>query len=381
MLRATLLILAAVAAPAGEADLARRAADWLLAQQREDGAFANQPFALGITELALGALLSPPASLPVDDPRVVRGVAFIRAHLQQDGGIYLPKEGLAVYGTGLGIIALRGAGALDDATAARARGFMFGLQNLDPRSSGYGGVGYDPSDGSGSEDLHNAATAVEALRAAGVPASDPRMQAVLHFVSLCQDVSSPAPIPQARLAGLPLPPANAASMRPWTTGGGGGVSRPALVLEPQTVAGGHEDESGRKPAAYGTMTYALVATYISLDLAPEDPRVAAALGWIGRNWTLDANPGMPAGRERDGLYYYYAIMARALDLARVDALELADGRRVDWRAELAAALAARAKTDGGARAHWANDSRRWGEGIPALATAYALSALKRTLPR
>ncbi|MBN8524825.1 MAG: hypothetical protein J0M02_05765, partial [Planctomycetes bacterium] len=164
-------------------------------------------------------------------------------------------------------------------------------------------------------------------------------------------------------------------------GAGGAARRPTLVLEPQTAAGGHEDESGRKPHAYGTMTYALVATYISLDLAPDDPRVGLAMGWIRRNWSLDANPGMPAGRERDGLYYGYAIMARALELARIDRLDLADGRRVDWRAELATALAARAKADAGGRAYWVNDSRRWGEGLPGLSTAYALSALKRTAAR
>lgn len=381
MLRPLLLALAALSVDAAEPDLPRSAADWLLAQQRDDGSFAAQPFALGITELALGALLAPPASLPTDDPRVMRGIAFIREHVQQDGGIYLPKEGLGIYGTGLGILALRAAGALDDTTTARARSFMFGLQNLDPRSSGYGGIGYDPHDGTGSEDLHNASTAVEALRAAGVPASDPRMQAVLHFVSLCQDTSPPPGTSPPRLDGIPTPPADAHASRTWTSGSGGAARRPALVLEPRTVAGGHEDESGRKPGAYGTMTYALVATYISLDLAPDDPRVALALGWARRNWSLDSNPGMPAGRERDGLYYYYAIMARALDLARVERLELPDGRRVDWRRELAAALADRAKADGATRAFWVNDSRRWGEGLPGLATSYALSALKRTAAR
>lgn len=385
MKRILVLILGCAAASAAElpsaSDLAARGAAWLLAQQREDGSFSEQPFALGITELALGALLAPPRSLAVDDARVQRGIAFIRRHIQEDGGIYLPREGLGVYGTGLGVLALRAAGALDEDTAARARRFMLGLQNLDPGSSGYGGVGYDPHDGAGSEDLHNASTAVEALRAAGLPASDPRMQAVLHFVSLCQDLSPPPGADPPRLDGLPQPPTAVHTQRQWTTGSGGGARRPALSLQPRTVAGGHEDESGRKPSAYGTMTYALVATYISLDLSPRDPRVQAAMGWIARNWTLDANPGMPAGRGQDGLYYGYAIMARALDLAGVGTLELADGRRVDWRGELSAALAARAHADGDGRSRWVNSSRRWGEGLPGLSTSYALSALKLALPR
>lgn len=369
---------------AGEpaADPARTVAEasrWLLARQQADGAFCAPPFALGITELALGALLAPPAALAVDDARVQRAVAYIRTHRQDDGGIYQRREGLGVYGTGLGILALRAAGALDDDTAARARRFLLGLQNLDPGSSGYGGIGYDDGDPAGSEDLHNSSTAVEALRAAGVPASDPRLQAVLHFTMLCQDLSHPgAGTAPPRLDGLPQPPAQVHQRRTWVTGGGGGTLRPTVVRE-VGAAGGHEDESGRKPSAYGTMTYTMLATYLALDLAPSDPRVVAGVDWVRHHWDLERNPGMPAGQEQAGLYYGYAVLSRALSLAGAERLELADGRSVVWREELARAIAARARSapEG---LYWYNDHPRWGEGLPPLATAYALAALKRCLP-
>ncbi len=362
--------------PADPVRTVSEASRWLLARQQADGAFCAPPFALGITELALGALLMPPAALPVDDARVQRAVAFIRTHRQDDGGIYQRQEGLGVYGTGLGILALRAAGALDEDTAARARRFLLGLQNLDPASSGYGGIGYDADDPSGSEDLHNAATAVEALRAAGVPASDPRMQAVLHFTMLCQDRSEPgAGAAPPQLTGLPQPPAQVHLRRTWVTGGGGGVRRPA-VARAVGVAGGHEDESGRKPSAYGTMTYAMLATYLALDLAPNDPRVVAGVDWVRHHWDLERNPGMPSGQEQAGLFYGYAVLSRALALAKVERLELADGRSVVWREELARAITSRIRTapDG---TYWRNDHPRWGEGLPPLATAYALAALKR----
>jgi hypothetical protein len=60
----------------------------------------------------------------------------------------------------------------------------------------------------------------------------------------------------------------------------------------------------------------------------------------------------------------------------------ADGDPIDQqseegnREELARAISSRIRTaaDG---VYWCNDHPRWGEGLPPLATAYALAALKR----
>jgi hypothetical protein len=61
--------------------------------------------------------------------------------------------------------------------------------------------------------------------------------------------------------------------------------------------------------AYGSMTYSGFKSLIYADLTTADSRVAAALGWIARNYTLQENPGI----GNDGLYYYLLTFSRALD--------------------------------------------------------------------
>ena len=70
------------------------------------------------------------------------------------------------------------------------------------------------------------------------------------------------------------------------------------------------------------MTYAGLKSMIYAGLTKDDPRVKAAMEWIGKNWTLDENPGMQYADPSDpasaqsGLYYYYHTLARALRLRR-----------------------------------------------------------------
>jgi hypothetical protein len=96
---------------------------------------------------------------------------------------------------------------------------------------------------------------------------------------------------------------------------------------------------------------------------------------------------MGQSRELHGLFHSHALAARALELLAEPTLRLPDGRIVDWRADLFAALTERARevrlADGSTAAVWVNSEQRWGEGLPHLCTAYALRALKtiaRSLP-
>lgn len=109
-------------------------------------------------------------------------------------------------------------------------------------------------------------------------------------------------------------------------------------------------------------------SFIYAGLTTDDPRVKAALQWLGENYTLEENPGM--GQE--GLYYYYHTMAKALTVAGLDELKTKDGKSVDWRVELGRHLLNNQKPDGS----WLNPTGRWMENDPVLVTAYTLLALQ-----
>jgi squalene-hopene/tetraprenyl-beta-curcumene cyclase len=96
-----------------------------------------------------------------------------------------------------------------------------------------------------------------------------------------------------------------------------------------------------------------------------------ALEWIGKNYTLDANPGMPEQNSQRGLYYYYHTFAKCMHALGEDTFTDAGGVKHDWRADLVAALAKRQRPDGS----WINETDRWMEGDPNLVTGYALMAL------
>jgi squalene-hopene/tetraprenyl-beta-curcumene cyclase len=202
------------------------------------------------------------------------------------------------------------------------------------------------------------ATKTSALRASGVPASDPHLQEALKYLERCQDLSS-------------------VNKLPWAKNSGGAVYSPD-----ESKAGGSWDKKpvdanipAPKLAPYGSMTYALISSYLALDLKADDPRVAAALAWATKNYQFEANPGMTKGKEKQGLYYYYRIMAKTFDLIDATTLTLPDGRIVDWRADLFAAIKAQAKVNGD-QASWTNDADRWQEGVPVLVTSYVLRSLK-----
>jgi squalene-hopene/tetraprenyl-beta-curcumene cyclase len=78
-----------------------------------------------------------------------------------------------------------------------------------------------------------------------------------------------------------------------------------------------------------------------------------------------------------GLYYYYHTFAKALDALGQDIFVDADGKKHDWRRELAEELAKRQRPDGS----WVNENNRWLEGDPNLVTGYALLALSYCKPK
>ncbi len=373
----TLFLLAGVMAVAAEAPalpskveveaLITKGQAWLVAQAQPSGAFVpGKKYTLGITQLATEALASEPLSLPATDPTIAKALAFQATFKQPDGGFY-ELEGTPNYTTALALKVFAATKTGDPAVIQAAQNYLFGIQNIDQKSLSQGGIGYG-SKGTGFEDLSNTSFAIEALKGTGVPSSDARMQAALKFLEKCQNLSS----------------VNKAA---WVTNDGGAVYAPD-----ESKAGGSSDPSKGTPqeatklVSYGSMTYALISSYLTLDVPKEDPRVQAALIWAKEHYQFEANPGMPTGpdkngklREKQGLFYYYATMAKTFDLLDAQAFTLADGSQVDWRADLFKNISHKAMPgEGGKGVFWVNpDAERWGEGFPHLTTCYMLKALKR----
>jgi squalene-hopene/tetraprenyl-beta-curcumene cyclase len=342
-----------------------QAQTWLLSKQQPDGLFGKEEFGLGITGLATEALASGPHGVPASDEHIAKALKLLISNQQPDGGIYTKEAGLGNYCTSLTIMAISAAGQAEaqKAVVEKGRDYLFKLQRTakDDKDIKAGGLGYDPSDGPGHEDVPNTAMGVAGLKAAGVPASDPHMQAALKFLERCQNLST-------------------VNQAPWNTNDGGAVYSP----DESQANGSYETEGDKanptkKLTSTGSMTYSLISSYVALDLKQDDPRVSSALNWCKQNYRFDANPGMIAGKEHEGLLYYYMMMGKTMRVCGIKQLELADGKKADWRADLFASIKAHAKqvpVGDKQGAMFMNDAQRWGEGFPHLATAYIIKALK-----
>lgn len=341
-----------------------------LAQAGPDGRFgmpgAPDP---GISAMCIAALLVAPEPR---DPKVQAaidgGLAWLVSLQRPDGSIHDGK--LANYVTSAAIMALARAQRPEHAqTIAKARGFLQTLQ-LDEGegySEGdryYGGIGYGSTE---RPDLSNLQMALEALHESGLEAGDPTFQKAIRFLQRCQNRSETNDV-QIVDGELTI-----------VAGDDGGAG----YAPGDSKAGFVELPDGRKiPRSYGSMTYALLKCMIFAGVSKDDPRVKAAFDWCQKNYTLEINPGFVAGSDPtaayQGLFYYFHTLARALDALDVDALVDSSGKTRNWRAEVCGRLVSlQSKVD----KSWLNqNSPRWYEGNPLLATSYALLALDAALP-
>ena len=330
---------------------------WLLAQQEENGAYAGG--SVGMTALITEALLGGPGGIPADDPRMATSIAFLISNQQPSGAIFDPDEGVANYATCLSLMAFAEAGGVDQAVIDKAVAYLKSIQNMDENDINYGGIGYG-SAGKGQEDLSNTGFAIEALRKSGVPADDEALQRALKFVERCQNLSSVNDLP-------------------WAGDDGGAVYAPHESKAQGSFNEGNPPAEAPELRSYGSMTYALIKSYLYLDLKPGDDRLKAALQWIGENYQFEVNPGLPAGREQEGLFYYYIVMAKSLHLMQ-DATVKVGGEEKYWRSDLFAQIKKRALPadfeDGSKGIIWMNNAKRWRENYPHVANSYMVKALK-----
>lgn len=118
----------------------------------------------------------------------------------------------------------------------------------------------------------------------------------------------------------------------------------------------------------GSISYAGLLSYLYAEVSRDDPRVRAVLDWLQNNYTLDENPAL----GQQGYFYYLNLLTKALLAARIDQLRLADGREIEWKAEVMRRLVELQKPDGS----WVNTEQRWWERDTALVTSYALQSLE-----
>ena len=331
-----------------------KAVGYLKATQDENGGWSTAKN-IGVTGVVTTGLLQ--CGVAPDDAPAAKGLAYIEALINPKAGHIAggdPKVGLQNYVTSVNVMALVAAkrDAKYKPAVGNAAEFLKKLQWDDGEGKGkpddeYGGAGYDSKS---RPDLSNTQFFLDALKDAGVPQDDPAFAKAAVFVSRCQNLKSEH------------------NDRPWA----GKVNDGSFIY---SAAGGGStktsDAADAPLTGYGSMTYAGVKSMVYAGVSKDDQRVKAALTWLRKNYTTDANPGMPPQLSQRGLYYYYHTMSKTLDLLGDDMFLDDKGVKHDWRADILAALAKRQKPDGS----WSNPTDRWLEGDPNIVTGYALMAL------
>ncbi len=350
----------------------QRGADYLVTQCLPDrpGIFGFGGRAdAGLTSMAVGALECVPEPRPAQIQKAIDGALAWLVSLQKpDGAIH---DGmLANYCTSAAIMALARAKKPEyEPLIVKAREFLVRLQNdeaegFSPDHPFYGGNSYGDEQ---RPDLSNVQMALEALAASGLDKNHEAYQRALKFLQRCQNRSESNDI-HIEDGGKVV-----------VSGDDGG----SAYYPGNSKAGYIDLPDGRKvPRSYGSMSYALLKSYIFCGVPRDDPRMQALLGWLKKNYTLDVNPGFSGAKDPtepyQGLYYYLHTMAKALDLYGEEEIEDASGHKNPWRKQLSGRIVSmQNKTDGS----WSNqNAARWYEGNPVLATSYALLALDRALP-
>jgi hypothetical protein len=271
----------------------RKAAQYLWAQQSEDGGFHSSTYGLlrsgqSLTPFILVALLDAPDSASLNPRRSVeRALAFIKANTNADGALGLMDDSAADYpnyATSLAIAAMvkdrsPGYEKVIEPMVAQLRAQQFDEANgWAPQDTPYGGWGMGGSirrpPEAGHVDLSMTRYALEALRLSGVPASDAAMAKALAYLKRSQNPDG----------GFYFSPVN-----------------------PEINKAGQSGEGGF--TIYGTATADGILALRAAGVSDEDPRVAKALKWLRDHHRPDRASGFDKGTDHpweSGLRFYYA---------------------------------------------------------------------------
>lgn len=338
----------------------------------KDGRFEGRPGHpdAGITALALGAMECVTEPRPKEMQAAIdQGLAWLVSLQKKDGAIHDGE--LANYVTSASILALaRSKKPEYKPVIVKARDFLIALQadeaeGYSPDHPYYGGNSYGDEE---RPDLSNVQMALEAMAASGLEKQSPAYKRALVFLSRCQNRS------ESNTTKIEEDGAVVVS-----GDDGGGIYTPGT-----SKAGTIDLPDGRKVArSYGSMSYALLKSFILADLPKDDPRMKACWEWLKKHYTLDVNPGFEAMKDPNapyqGLFYYFHTMAKALDLYGEETIVDPQGNSHAWRKEFCGRLTGmQSRIDGS----WRNEnSQRWWEGNPLLATSYAMVSLDAAMPK
>ena len=337
-----------------------RGVDWLNAEQNSSTGQWGQSEYPALTALALRATMGHPDSDKVQkfDAQLKKGLSFLLTKVQSDGGIY--GKGLASYNTSICMMALmQTKDSKYDEIIKRARRFIINQQSDFDRKNKQdnvfdGGIGYGST--YAHSDLSNTHLAMEALYYAKKTYQnkegddfDLDWDAAISFVSKCQNLSS--------------------NKEKWVSSHKD--DRGGFIYFPGKSMAGERDITDGSIAlrSYGSMSYAGLLSFIYAEMDANDPRLKAVTEWLNQHYTISQNPGM----GQQGLFYYYHTMAKALSLSGINELVDSDGKKRDWKKELALELLNKQDPSG----LWINENGRWWERDPVLVTSYALLSLER----
>ncbi len=319
---------------------------------------------VGITGLVVAAAVkSPFAEYEKQRPCLERAVGYLIANVRKDGSIAEADQGYSNYKTSIALLALH---SLDEPekyskVIKGAQEYIRSQQFAENRKVEeemwrYGGIGYGSK--TGRPDLSNTQCAIEALRETGISEKDPLFRKVVVFLSRCQNETGSNDYDRKQTDLVPI------------NDGGVRYNPTASKIEVDAPDG------KRMLLSYGSMTYAFLKSMIYAGVGRDDPRVQAAFQWILNNYSLDKNPGFSTkikkNADKQGLYYYYHTMSKALLVMKKHTFRTPDGKLHNWALELSQKIVSLQDKDG----FWANRyAERWHEGSPSLVTAYSILVL------
>jgi squalene-hopene/tetraprenyl-beta-curcumene cyclase len=336
---------------------------WLQEKQDPKGCWSQAEYP-ALSGLVLTAFMGDPeARFNTGSVEFInKGYNYILQCVQPDGGIYASPR-LSNYNTAVCVTSLfLTKNPAYEKTIKNARNFLVGLQG-DFGEKGKtdnqhdGGVSYNAK--TQGSDLSNTVITLEALyytknlektdKGESTGVKELNWAAAQKFIERCQN----------------LPEYNDQSWSSDDPDNKGG-----FVYFPGNSTAGEETLKNGKTAlrSYGSISYAGLLSYIYTSMDKNDPRVTAVYDWLKKNYTLDENPGM----GKQGLYFYYQLMAKALNQYGINEINMENGNKVNWRKDLALKLVSLQKEDGS----WVNENGRWWETDPVLVTAYSLITLE-----
>ena len=360
--------------PAEHATLAR-AAQWLWAQQADDGGWHSPTYGLlksgqAYTPFVLHALLNVPEGV-AERPAggVERALVFLRRHIHAEGALGLADPEVLeypTYSTAYALLCFEQAGAASDqGLVARLQRWLLdqqyreanGFEREHPAYGGWGFGGPITTGVPGHMDLAHTRRVLQALRTTRCSDHE-AFQRAEHFLRLVQRHPSETR-PQPSLEAIPAetPAANAYD---------GGFYFSPIVLAAN---------KGRELAAdvphfrsYATATCDGLLALLAAGVPAEDERVQKAIDWLRRHPQLERPEGIPLDHPEpwhDALHYYH-LAVRAEAYAALD-------WPGDWREQIGAHLAAEQHPDG---SFLNRRSHLMKEDDPLLCTALAVIALR-----